>query len=243
MLVLHAFAAPQCGDAADFCVESELFLEDGTQPMAKNLTVFYDGMIYDFSLDETGEATVFDTRTYQFTLLDGDREVQSRLTRAELLELTAGLHVRARKTSHPVIRFAASPKFQESYEENTQRLTLANDQLSYSVLAEKPKLLVAVHQYRDFADWFARLNTTRNSFPSAARIALNNALSRRQLIPRQITRRIPSKDSALRTEHSFRWDVNNDDRQRIENAKDWSRRFRSVSLVQFRNLQAGKLSP
>jgi len=231
--LLSVAAAEKVARSANFRVHTTVVADDDNRLVAANLTIFFDHSIYDFPLDASQEATIFDSSLSQFTLLDGQREIQCRLARQELLRLIAAIEQRARKTSNPRIRFIANPSFQESFDPDSLRLTLAGKQLTYVVLGKKPEIPSAAGQYREFTDWFARLNAIYTARPPTARLQLNQALSKRELVPERISRHIPERET-YSSKHVFGWRLEKGDLQRIDKAQEWSRRCRYVSLDQYR---------
>ena len=131
------------------------------------------------------------------------------------------------------IRFAANPAFHETFDPDTLKLTLAGEHLTYVAVGTRPELPTVAGQYRQFADWFARLNTVRYPRPPAARLQLNEAIFRRKMVPERVSRKVPQWQTCSST-HVFAWRLAAEDRQRVEKARQWSREFRAVPLDQFR---------
>ncbi len=95
--------------------------------------------------------------------------------------------------------------------------------------------------YRSFADWYARLNAAfPNNLPPGARLALNQALADRDLLPLESTRTIaapnlPGKKQELKNRHLVNWKLAGEDRKEIEQAGDSLATFRSVSFDEYRH--------
>ena len=93
------------------------------------------------------------------------------------------------KAKDPLFSFAASPRFQTSEKVSDQsiELKLSGRPIEYIALGQRPEREGAAKIYRHFADWYARLNATRpGNLPAGARLALNEELGRRELLPREV---------------------------------------------------------
>lgn len=235
-------AAEEPLEPVDFRVHTTVVAQEDHRVVAENLTVFSGQSIYDFPLNSPTDATVFDARTNQFTLLDARRKVQCQLSGRRLLQLIAALEQRAGNASNPQIRFAASPSFRERFDPGSLHLTLAAKPLTYAAIGKKPEFLGAVGQYRQFADWFARLNATEYPMPPAARLCLNRALAKRQLLPVRIWRQTPGQKTYT-SKQVFGWQLEKKDLQRVDQVRQWSERFHPVSLDQFRRRQHESATP
>ncbi len=110
--------------AADWRIETGVFVGRSETPSGENLTLFADGVVYDFLLTEPEEITIFDHRRGQFVLLDTARKVSTTIDTDDLLKFTARLKVRAAKGG-PLVRFAADPDFTERFDRDSNTLTLA----------------------------------------------------------------------------------------------------------------------
>jgi hypothetical protein len=243
----------------DFRVDTEVFFGQEKQPAVEALTIFSDGRVYDFLLSQQ-EIVVFDPPRGQFTLLDETRRVKATVTTQDLMEVTLELESHAAKGKNALLAFAARPTFEttsEEVKENGQdlvRLTLAGKPLEYVALGMKPQRPEAARLYRYFADWYARLNATRPpNLPAGARLALNEELAKRELLPREIIRTITpanplAKKEEIKSQHLVNWVLAGEDRKKIERAHDAMATFQPVSYDEFRhgpaknpgNKQAGK---
>ena len=72
---LLTVAAP----AADFRVDNAVFAEGQSQPQSQGVTIFHEGLVYDF-LNEPAEVIVFDKAHRRFILLDLSRHVRSEIS-------------------------------------------------------------------------------------------------------------------------------------------------------------------
>ena len=241
---LADMAGPVCGQT--FRVDTELFENQEKQPFLETLTIFRDGTVYDFRWTEPKEVTVLDMKHGRITLLDESRQKKAQVTTQELLDFSLALETHAAQEKDRLFAFCALPKFEiseKALEENGQsliELTLTGKPLTYVARGVKPQEAEAVRAYRQFADWCTRLNATRGgNLPPGARLALNQALADRDLIPLDITRTTPAagplgKKLELRSEHRVNWALAGEDMKRIDRASDMMATFEAISYDEYR---------
>jgi hypothetical protein len=152
----------------------------------------------------------------------------------------------AAQSDNPLFAFAANPKFETTvaeFEENGQkltRLTLAGKPLTYAAVARPSDKPEAVALFRQFADWYARLNTTQSgNLPTGARLALDKALAERQLLPLEITRTIQpagllTREITVKSRHLVNWTLSGEDERRIERAGEHLATFQAVDFDEYR---------
>ena len=243
-LSVVATALPWTAAGQDFRVDTELFQNQEKKPFLQSLTIFADGIVYDFRLTEPAEASVFDPRHGRFTLLDETRKVKAAVTTQELLDFTLALEPHAAEKKG-LIAFCAAPQFETTVndvERNGQmhvELRMVGKPLTYVALGERPERHDAVKAYRQFADWYARLNATfPENLPPGARLALNQAMAERELLPLEILRTttvgaaIPRKWE-VKSQHRVNWTLSGEDRKKIDRAADMMATFRAVSYVEY----------
>ena len=232
--------------AQEFRVDTELFVGAEKEPALETLTIFSGGLVYDFVLTEPREVVILDAQRGRFSLLDESRAIRSEMSTQDLLDFTLALEKHAVEAKNPLLSFAAKPRFETTEkvsEQNGQsfvELRLSGKPMEYVVLGERPEQPAAAKLYRHFADWYARLNATRpGNLPAGARLALNEELGRRELLPREVTRIITpanplARKSELRSRHLVNWTLSGEDRRRIERAGDWLATYKAVSYDEYR---------
>jgi hypothetical protein len=232
--------------AQEFRVDTELFIGDEKEPVAETLTIFSQGLVYDFLIGGPEEITMLDTVRGRLTLLDPARKVRCGLGVQELLDQTLSLETRAAESKDALFMFAAAPQFEakaEEYTENGQqfvRLNLTAQAMDYAVVARPAERPEAVHAFRYFADQFARLNSLRpGNLPPGARLDLNRAMAERKLLPLEITRTIPAANPlgrklVVRSRHLVNWSLSGEDRKKIDRAGTCLAEFASVSFDEYR---------
>ncbi len=242
-----AVIRPTSVAAQDFRIDTELFVGDEKAPAAEMLTIFSQGMVYDFLLTGQEEITLLDTVRGRFTLLDPARKVKCGLSVQEVLEQTLSLESLAVESKDALFAFAAAPRFETAAEEATEngqpivRLSLSARPLEYAIVARPTDRPEVVAAFRYFADQFARLNALRpGNLPPGARLEVNKALAERKLLPIEITRTIPpanplAKKLVVRSRHLPNWSLSGEDRKKIDRAGTYLAEFASVSFEEFRS--------
>src|SRR5438105_11834412 len=86
-----ALAGLPAVDGQEFRVDTELFENQAKEPFLQTLTIFADGMMFDFLLTEPREVTVIDPARGRITLLDESRKLKASITTQEILNFTLAL--------------------------------------------------------------------------------------------------------------------------------------------------------
>ena len=225
----------------DFLVENKVFFGSGKKAASRSTTIFHNGLVYDY-LDRPAEVIVFDKAAGRFTLLDTVRRVRAELAAGDVADLTRRLQQSAEAHPDPFIKFLADPKFREQFDETAQELTLSSQWLTYRVVLAKPGSPAIAAQYREFADWYARLNTMLNpgSKPPMARLLVNAALAKRGAIAGEVYRTTasktgsPPKRTTIRSQHRLIRRVAAAELERITQTRRFMEAFKPVSFEQYR---------
>lgn len=255
----------QAASAQDFRIDTEVFVtsdrdkekDKDKQLVAETLTIFTHGLVYDFLLTEPREVTLFDPLRGRFTLLDESRQLKASIGTQDVLEYVLSFDAHAAQSKDALFAFAARPQFEtatEEVEQNGQpfvRITLSGKPLEYVALGQRPQDPQSVKAYRQFADWFARLNAARpGNLPPAARLVLNEQLASQGLLPLEVTRTITAvgafgreKRLEVKSRHLVNWTLSGEDRKRIERAGDWLANFQPVSFDEYRAAPQSSAAP
>jgi hypothetical protein len=121
-------------------------------------------------------------------------------------------------------------------------LTLEAPELRYHVMADPMPTREAALQYREFTDWYSRLGAflQPGMLPPFARLRLNEALSKYQLIPREVHLTLaahkPYRKEAveMRSEHQVFWRLSKEDQDRIDDAGEQLVEFKLVTPAEYR---------
>ncbi len=237
-------AAPvplQADPGTDFRVENRVYRAGDKEPTSRSTTIFHQGVVYDY-LDDPAEVIVFDRPAGRFVLLDLGRHVRCELTTDELQSFVEQISTAAAKNSDPFLRFLAAPDLTEQFDESSGELKLTSSWLSYRVTTLRTEVQSTVESYREFADWYARLNTMLNpgSHPPTARLALDAALARHQLVPREVRlmmtpkRGFPPRRVRLRSEHQLIRPLAAADLDRVAQTREFMQIFERIGFHDYR---------
>ena len=224
-------------EADEFRVETDIYIEGKKDPVLQTLTLFTEGVVYDFLEPGETDITTFEPVRGQFVLLDSQRRVKTTVTTEQILEFTALLKAGAEEDRQSLV----DPTLALDWDKSTGWLTLSSDRLMYRAQGQNPKDPSAVQRYQQFADWYARLNAVHPSnLPPSGRIELNRAIAEKGWIPHEIERTVTVGKGLGATKHVVRsrhlpiWQLSQSDRDRIDLVGRYKAEFESVSFQEFR---------
>jgi len=243
-VVTLAFLVTSPSLGQQFRIETFVYRDQDKTPISENLTLFHDGLVYDFLLGQdrsAEEIAIYDSRGETFVLINVARRVRTEITLVELMQ-----RLEAFKTSgviKPEDRFLIDAEFTEDYDPANGLLTLKSDQLTYRVRGQQVKDEAAWHALVDFMDQFARLNVTDpRRMPPFARLRVNQSIRQRRLVPTEVALEIQpagrlwTAPVKVRAEHYTVWQLSREDLKRIDVARRFWVDFPAVSLAEFRQL-------
>jgi hypothetical protein len=217
----------------DFRIETDVFVDGEKEPVNETLTIFTNGVVYDFLLTGVQEITLFDPARNRLVLMDTQRKIQTVLTMDSILEFMAQMKV------HLGERKFLLPESTEVTDEDGW-LKLANDRIVYRAQCIEPPHQAMALEYQEFADWYARLNAVRpHNMPPFLRIRLNSEMAKQGLLPKTIERTVHHKkifqDERLivRSQHLANWRLSNTDRKMIDRAGQYLSSFPIVSFREY----------
>lgn len=240
--VLSTFVAILLGaiplSAQEFRIDSEVFVDNEKKPVSENLTLFQEGVVYDFRFEpgksrQLKEVVVFrisPTGQGDFVFLDVARKVRFSLDARTLLELVDKM-----RTSPELQQKAPEmlqPEFNKQWEESTGWLTLSSDRITYRATGTRTSDSAALDAFHLFANWYARLNAAvPQRLPPFPRLALNEATHNQGMIPEEVHLTIQpggSVSSAIkvRSKHYIVWTLSKSDNDYIRQAQRMLAEFR-----------------
>lgn len=231
--------------AADFRVISAVYEGDGKAPLSTNLTLFHAGVVYDVVETAPREATVFDPHRGRLVLLDLDGQRKSEISTRELTAFSAEVRQRSRDSRDPLLRFVAEPAFEVAEVVEPARIEFRSSAMDYSVVAIDCHA-EAASEYREFADWYAQLNTlTRpRALPGFARMEVNRQLAERSQVPTEVRLTLHgsglARDTRLRSVHEFQWKLLAEDRRLIDTIGRQLAEFEAASLEDYQHGQVAR---
>jgi hypothetical protein len=230
--------------AEDFRVESTVLANKQKVPVSHSSTLFHAGVVYDY-LANPPRTAVLDKAHGRFILLDEDRHEKAELTLTDVSTAVTNLRLMAEKSPNAFLKFVANPKFEPKVDEQTGALVFASPVLTYRTKTVPAPSAEVAAQYRDFLDWTARLNAiiTPASPPPFARLAVNEEVARRNLVPETVELVIPKqlalggRGLALRSEHVLTWRLLQKDLDRIAETGSQMASFKLVPFAEYRKNQ------
>lgn len=221
--------------AIDFRVETEVFLADRKEPEVEMVAFFSSDLIYDFRTKGSADPIIIDPpRSVAHLLFDKSKEKVS-VSFDQIVRWVA--HYKSSESKSDLFQFASDPKFERKHDPIAKSLLLKSPVMTYTVRTTQANNNVVARQYRELADWSARLNAIQpGGLPPFARLELNRDLAESNLLPESIERTVTAKSQQgfsrtdkVRTLHHFNWLLSQDDKKRIEDANDNLSKYKSIS--------------
>ena len=242
LIVMIGSVSVTHGQSEDFRMQTSVFVGNNSAAAVSSLTMFNGTTIYDFIENESefGEITVFDVKRGRFVLLDPQRKIKTTLTKDFLVRF---LDQVLSQTSNTALTKYVQPKLQHEFNLSTKTVRVMSEHLTYQATGIAPKFDSAIQRYRHFADWVARLNSTRiGNLPPYSRFELNRLMAKQKLMPKSIVRtlmldEVGLRKQTVRSEHTINWQLTNTDRKRISNTGDQMAIFKEVSADEFWQLK------
>jgi hypothetical protein len=170
----------------------------------------------------------------RFILLDRDREIRTEITTDRIATVMTKLRDWASKQDDTYLKFAADPRFEETFNESTGELILQSPLQTYSLTTTPIEKSSAQTQLQDFLNWYTKLNALVNGGPPPfPRLAVNTALARHACVPLEVRLTNSGDKPALRSEHLIAWRLSKQDRQRIDQAMNDVAKYKDVSNEEF----------
>ncbi len=225
--------------AEDFRMETDVFLDDQKEPCVQTLTIFTNGLVYDFLLTGDEEITLFDREHNRLVLMDTKRKIKTNLTMDSILSFVAQMKAKLNETQRKYLVDDAT----EAVTDSDGWLKLANERVEYRAETVAPKDKSAVLEFQQFADWYARLNAMRGNLAPFMRIRLDAEIARRGMIPKTIERTmildrrgLSEKKQAVRSQHLVNWRLSNTDQKQIDRAGTYLATYPTVSFREYMQL-------
>jgi len=246
LLSLFVFLFPiLCGAAENFRVENELTVQQ-TGEKVKTTTLFTGGLVYDM-IGDNGETTIFDKASDTFTLLEPTLRIQTQVIASELKETVLKRREAMRSQPQPpFFAFAAFPKFEETYQEESGLVRFQSRWFVYNIETVPFADDTFRERYYDFCDWYCFLNLRVNpdSTTLFARMEVNRFLQERKRFPQKIQVDVYTKGNfgiagiianpdVYMSTHKLGIRLIPRDEQRLRRIDDQRKTFRTVSFEEY----------
>lgn len=223
--------------ADDFRIETKVYSGTTKSPVSENTTLFEAGYVYDY-LSKPERVAVFDQPHGRFILLDPACKLKAEVKTEDVRLFADKFRAVAEQSSRPLMKFAADPDFKiESPQDN--ELTFSSQYITYrleTLAANTPEI---AQQYREFSDWYARFNamSSPGSTPPFPRMAVNEELAKRGLVPKEVQLTIAATPGAkavsMRSEHHVSWRLLPKDHKKIAETGNQLTTFKTVDFDKF----------
>jgi hypothetical protein len=236
-----ALAAAAPGDG--FRIDNSVQVVNQPGPATESTTIFSGGVVYDY-MTAPAETVVFQQAESRFILLNMKSRTRAELTTAEVGVFTDHLQQLAARSPDPLARFLAAPKFNESFNEATNELSLTSPLVTYRLTLGPVEDPAVIEQYHEFYDWFARLNALLKprSSPPFARLVVNAALAQRGATPSQVALTLAAgkgnqQSITIRSTHRITRPLPPTDLERVAKTRESIARFKLVGFDQYRKAE------
>jgi hypothetical protein len=251
---LFSFAAATSrGDESEAMlrVESEVFVDGEKEPVARSLTLFRNGLAWDFleqpkaagkGESDLTEIVLHDPVRERAVVVDPKRNLKTQIDSLRLERLSASLSAWARKSDDRLVRWAGGPDFGDGFREEDSKLELVGPRVRYEVEFAAADSEDDAQRYRRFADTAMLLKALLHpgGIPPFPRLAINRRVAALGGIPATVTLEIDSKAAlvgarpqVLRSVHKVHPRLVAGDLQRIEDAEAHIAVAEQVDLAAF----------
>jgi hypothetical protein len=236
--------APGARGEEAFAIRTRIYADDAKQPVATNLTIFQADTIYDFNDLHPSTVTVFDRKSRTFTLAQCEARVQTVLAASDIVRFAARQQAEAQRSDNELVRFAADPTFDESFDEDSGRLSLTSAYWDYQVTTRRLDDEWMRRSYAEFANWYTYLNSLFRPLPPGVRLKLNEVLDERRSLPQRVVVQIKRGGRVIvrqESRHELVLPLTMDEHSRVTAWQEASSGFRSVDFGTYR--QSLSLTP
>jgi len=214
-----------CGGQAhaqEYSISTRVYRLGQALPVATSLTLFQDGVGYDFPANGNGVVTVIDPQNSRLVLVDPRAKKQAMVTMPTLSDFIQQLRDAGMKHPSPDRRIMFNPQLAVKNTGNANIVLLASKAVTYRVKGIKPPQTRIADEYLRFLNWSARLNATHpGNMPPFARIRVNVELLKHGLIPAEGERTIirGQHSEKLRSTHTAVWSLSAAEKQNIHEVR------------------------
>ena len=222
------------GQQPGFRIDTDIHFGNEKAPSKQSLTLFSEGVYYDFSKDDPTAITMIDPQRNRIILLDGKRNSQTTIAMAELSKYVESAKLQA---DSPDLKLLLKASEQVAFNEQTNTCTVGIKQMSYVATTQKPPQSIIAEQYADFANWSARLNAVYPpQRPPYVRMRLNDELGSRGFLPAEIdktTTLASGKSTTNRCRLIALWLLSRDDQAAIKGVGEKLAKYSKLDPVKY----------
>lgn len=212
-----------------FRLETDVFVQGDDKPLSRTVTLFHNGVAYDFPRDKA-QVTMVDPAGNRIVIFDTERNVK---TVVDLKELTKLMETAKKQAPEFLTAIIAEA---DRVESDTEKTAVGGAILKYTATHQSPPKPEYASSYATFADALALLNAHLD--PSQlpyARLKLNDTLRQQGLMPREVTKKLSvgAKPAVYRSIVHATWRLSSDHEDRITRVGEWLTSYTSVSQREY----------
>jgi hypothetical protein len=228
-MVLWASMSIATAQQPAFRIATDIYFGDEKAPAKQSLTLFSEGVYYDFSLDDPNEFAIVDPLQERIILLDQKRSIKTTINTVELQKYVEAARRQAAATDLALLLNAADTV---RFDEAAGTISVGLEQMLYRSTLQEPQDARMATQYADFANWSAQLNAVYPPHrPPYVRMRLNDEIATLGQLPREIvlTKSVSGKSDKTRCRLIADWQLTNDDKARIKSATAKLEQFNEIT--------------
>ena len=240
---LMAFAFCDHVKSQQFKIESQIYVNGEDQPSSSNITMFSEGLVFDFQTNGTQshEVTVLQPKQHRIIMLDRLRRMKLVLDDVQLIKMADALR---RETSQDKSAgFLVNERFEETLSLDNGAATLKSPTITYSLRGSRPTNLKVFPIYSNFIESFTRMQVSDpHAFSPFPRMRLNETIRKVGWIPSEV--KVTFQPNPLMKEgltatskHTFIEGLSSTDQAKIAELKTEWLNFEAVDLYEFRHLK------
>lgn len=230
-----------------FRIESQVYVDGGQTPVSQNVTLFDDGIVYDFQMETSAnlppsEIVIFDERKRELILMDVGRKLAWTVADLRLLKMLDQL--RRETVNNDKASFLVNQSFTETHDWSSDILTLESKSIRYRMTGTRPGNDMILPRYYDFLDQFTRLSASDpKRLPPFPRLTLNKSIKKMGWIPSEVKIKVEpnsffKEPFSATSKHMLAMSLSEADHERIKFARKCWFEFESCSLPEYRQIPA-----
>ena len=241
LLLVFAFCDHAAGQ--HFKIESQIYVGGEDQPSSSNITMFTDGLVFDFQTKGTQshEVTILQPKQHQIILLDRLRRMKLVLDDVQLIKMADALR---RDTSQDkTAGFLVNERFEETLSLDNGAATLKSPTTTYSLRGSRPTNLKVFPIYSNFIESFTRMQVSDpHAFSPFPRMRLNETIRKLGWIPSEVkvtfqANPLMKQGLTATSKHTYIEGLSSTDLAQIAELKTEWLNFEAVDLYEFRHLK------
>ena len=232
--------------ANDFRIETEVYVGSEQKPVSQNLTLFSNGLVYDFQMSNEAkpkplEIVIYNTQDKSFVLIDIQRGIRMELQQVQVIQMVEGL--RQQTSQNELTKFLVEDNFEEEADISARCVSLRNSHIEYQFKGAKPPDISVLPGYFEFLDQYTRLNASDpTKLPPFPRLRLNQTIKKYGWIATEVRATLHPNGLfhskiRLKSAHTMVLSLSDTDRERIKEAKTKWMNSKAVDLATYRGLK------